>query len=91
MGDRGARIQRRARDDGLVAALCGGRRIPRVSSSCSRIARPCSALLIAAAGVWASHATGDARLDGLASIAIGLVLAGVAAAACARGEGADYR
>lgn len=35
-------------------------------------------LLIAAAGVWASHATGDARLDGLASIAIGLVLAGVA-------------
>lgn len=36
-------------------------------------------LLIAAAGVWASHATGDARLDGLASIAIGLVLAGVAA------------
>ncbi len=35
-------------------------------------------LLIAAAGVWASHATGDPRLDGLASIAIGLVLAAVA-------------
>lgn len=35
-------------------------------------------LVIAACGVWASHATGDARLDGLASIAIGLVLAVVA-------------
>ncbi len=35
-------------------------------------------LLIAALGIWASHATGDARIDGLASIAIGLVLAAVA-------------
>jgi len=35
-------------------------------------------LLIAALGIWASHATGDARLDGLASIAIGLILAAVA-------------
>lgn len=36
-------------------------------------------LLIAAAGVWLSHATGDARIDGAASIAIGLILAAVAA------------
>lgn len=33
---------------------------------------------IAAIGVWVSHATGDARIDGIASIAIGLVLAAVA-------------
>jgi cation diffusion facilitator family transporter len=36
-------------------------------------------LAIAAIGVWASHAFGDARLDGIASICIGLVLALVAA------------
>lgn len=36
-------------------------------------------LLIAAAGVWASHWTGDPRLDGYASIAIGGILAAVAA------------
>lgn len=36
-------------------------------------------LLIAALGIWLSHATGDARIDGIASIAIGLILAGVAA------------
>jgi divalent metal cation (Fe/Co/Zn/Cd) transporter len=35
-------------------------------------------LVIAAIGVWASHATGDPRLDGVASIAIGFVLAAVA-------------
>lgn len=35
-------------------------------------------LLIAAAGVWASHHVGDPRIDGLASILIGLVLTGVA-------------
>lgn len=35
-------------------------------------------LLIAAAGVWASHHLGDPRIDGLASILIGLVLTGVA-------------
>ena len=35
-------------------------------------------LLIAAIGVWASHWTGDARIDGAASIAIGGVLAAVA-------------
>jgi cation diffusion facilitator family transporter len=35
-------------------------------------------LLIAAAGVWFSHWTGDARIDGAASIAIGLILAAVA-------------
>ncbi|TCP33311.1 cation diffusion facilitator family transporter [Sphingomonas sp. BK235] len=35
-------------------------------------------LAIAAVGVWASHAYGDPRIDGLASIAIGLVLALVA-------------
>jgi cation diffusion facilitator family transporter len=35
-------------------------------------------LLIAAAGVWASHAFDDARIDGAASIAIGIVLAAVA-------------
>lgn len=35
-------------------------------------------LAIAAAGVWISHATGDARYDGMASIAIGGVLAAVA-------------
>ncbi|WP_420146161.1 cation diffusion facilitator family transporter [Sphingobium sp.] len=33
---------------------------------------------IAGAGVWASHHYADARIDGLASIAIGLILAGVA-------------
>lgn len=36
-------------------------------------------LAIAAAGIWFSHATGDARIDGIASIAIGLILAAVAA------------
>jgi divalent metal cation (Fe/Co/Zn/Cd) transporter len=35
-------------------------------------------LACAAAGVWASHALGDPRIDGAASIAIGLVLAAVA-------------
>lgn len=35
-------------------------------------------LLIAAIGIWISHATGDARFDGIASIAIGGVLAAVA-------------
>ena len=35
-------------------------------------------LLIAATGVWASHAFNDPRIDGAASIAIGLVLATVA-------------
>ncbi len=35
-------------------------------------------LVIAAIGVWASHAFDDPRLDGLASIAIGVVLAVVA-------------
>lgn len=36
-------------------------------------------LIIAAAGVWLSHETQDARIDGMASIAIGLILAAVAA------------
>ena len=52
-------------------------------------------LLIAGIGIWASHAWGDPRIDGLASIAIGLLL-GVVAALLAReakglliGEGAD--
>ena len=35
-------------------------------------------LIIAAIGVWASHAYADPRIDGLASIAIGLILALVA-------------
>lgn len=35
-------------------------------------------LAIAAVGVWTSHATGDARYDGMASVAIGGVLAAVA-------------
>jgi cation diffusion facilitator family transporter len=35
-------------------------------------------LVIAAAGVWASHAFADPRIDGLASIAIGVILALVA-------------
>jgi cation diffusion facilitator family transporter len=35
-------------------------------------------LLIAAIGVWASHHFGDPRLDGYASIVIGLILAAVA-------------
>ena len=35
-------------------------------------------LLIAGLGVWLSHHVNDARIDGLASIAIGAVLAGVA-------------
>ena len=30
--------------------------------------------MIAALGVWASHAFGDPRIDGAASIAIGLIL-----------------
>lgn len=33
---------------------------------------------IAGVGVWASHHYGDPRIDGMASIAIGLILAGVA-------------
>jgi cation diffusion facilitator family transporter len=36
-------------------------------------------LSVAAVGVWASHAWGDPRIDGWASIAIGVILAGVAA------------
>jgi divalent metal cation (Fe/Co/Zn/Cd) transporter len=54
-------------------------------------------LAIAALGVWASHAFEDARIDGAASIAIGLIL-GVVAALLAReskglliGESADPR
>jgi cation diffusion facilitator family transporter len=35
-------------------------------------------LIVAAAGVWASHHWGDPRLDGYASIAIGVILAAVA-------------
>src|SRR5690606_26128805 len=35
-------------------------------------------LFIAGAGVWASHATGDPRIDGYASMAIGAILAAVA-------------
>ncbi len=35
-------------------------------------------LALAGMGVWASHAYGDPRIDGMASIAIGLVLAAVA-------------
>lgn len=35
-------------------------------------------LVIAAIGVWASHRFGDPRIDGVASIAIGAILAGVA-------------
>ena len=36
-------------------------------------------LVVAAIGVWASHAYGDPRIDGVASIVIGLILAAVAA------------
>jgi len=35
-------------------------------------------LVIAAIGVWSSHAMGDPRLDGVASIAIGFLLASIA-------------
>jgi len=35
-------------------------------------------LVVAAAGVWASHHMGDPRIDGWASIVIGVILAGVA-------------
>ena len=35
-------------------------------------------LFIAAIGIWTSHRLGDARIDGIASIAIGLILAAVA-------------
>lgn len=35
-------------------------------------------LLIAALGIWASHATADPRIDGIASVAIGVILAAVA-------------
>jgi len=35
-------------------------------------------LIVAAIGVWASHAWDDPRIDGMASIAIGLILAAVA-------------
>lgn len=54
-------------------------------------------LAIAAIGVWASHAWNDPRIDGLASIAIGAVLAAVAvllareAKGLLIGEGADPR
>ena len=43
-------------------------------------------LLVAAVGVWVSHALEDPRIDGVASIVIGLVLAAVAAL-LARGIG----
>ena len=52
-------------------------------------------LVIAAIGVWASHAWHDPRIDGVASIAIGLLLALVAALLAREakglliGEGAD--
>jgi cation diffusion facilitator family transporter len=36
-------------------------------------------LMVAGVGIWASHAWGDPRIDGGASILIGLILAGVAA------------
>ncbi|WP_242139989.1 cation diffusion facilitator family transporter [Sphingomonas sp. TREG-RG-20F-R18-01] len=52
-------------------------------------------LIVAGAGVWLSHALNDPRIDGIASIVIGLIL-GVVAALLAReakglliGEGAD--
>ena len=52
-------------------------------------------LIVAAVGVWASHAYGDPRIDGVASIVIGVIL-GFVAALLAReakglliGEGAD--
>lgn len=35
-------------------------------------------LIVAGAGIWASHAWGDPRIDGAASIAIGCILAAVA-------------
>lgn len=35
-------------------------------------------LIVAAIGIWASHAWGDSRIDGAASIVIGLILAAVA-------------
>ncbi len=35
-------------------------------------------LLLAALGIWASHHYGDPRLDGIASVAIGLILAAIA-------------
>lgn len=35
-------------------------------------------LAVAGLGVWSSHAAGDARLDGVASVVIGLILAAVA-------------
>ena len=54
-------------------------------------------LAVAAAGIWASHAWDDARIDGAASIAIGVILA-IVAALLAReskglliGERADVR
>lgn len=54
-------------------------------------------LAIAALGVWASHTFGDSRIDGVASLAIGAVLAAVAvllareAKGLLIGEGADAR
>lgn len=44
-------------------------------------------LLVAAGGVWASHAFGDARIDGIASIAIGILLALVAIALAREAKG----
>ena len=35
-------------------------------------------LIVAGAGIWASHAWGDPRIDGWASVIIGVILAGVA-------------
>ncbi|MFC0103664.1 cation diffusion facilitator family transporter [Sphingopyxis terrae] len=44
-------------------------------------------LIVAAGGVWASHAFGDARIDGVASIAIGILLALVAIALARESKG----
>lgn len=44
-------------------------------------------LVVAGAGIWASHAFNDPRIDGAASIVIGAILAGVAALLASEAKG----
>ena len=68
-----------------------GRRIRPASSCCSRIRRRWPGWSSPAIGVWASHAFNDPRIDGVASIAIGVILGARRGPARARVEGAADR
>ena len=58
----------------VISRRCGAARIRRPSSSCSRTAPPCSALLIAFAGTFAAERLTMPELDGVASLGISLLL-----------------